>query len=169
VAVFSATGIINRNDLKKLNWDILWLMAGGIALGMGLEESGLARHVVEALPLSGWAPAGVVLAAAALTLLMANIMSHTATANLLLPLFMTAGAALPGLEGLGGTRTLILAATFAASLGMCLPISTPPNAIAHGTGAVETRHLLKTGAVIGLVGLAGVFGMLTVLKAVGFL
>ena len=45
VAVFSATSIITKQDLKGISWDVLWLVSGGIALGMALEQSGLAKHV----------------------------------------------------------------------------------------------------------------------------
>ena len=48
---------------------------------------------------------------------------------------------------------LIIAVTMAASLGMSLPISTPPNAMAHATGMIESKHLTQNGLVIGAIGL----------------
>ena len=51
VAIFSATGIINTNDLKGISWDVLWLVSGGIALGLALDKSGLATRVIASIPL----------------------------------------------------------------------------------------------------------------------
>ena len=46
VAVFSATGIISKSDLQRVSWDVLWLVSGGIALGLALDKSGLAARVI---------------------------------------------------------------------------------------------------------------------------
>lgn len=169
VAVFTATRIITAQDLKRVQWDILWLMAGGIALGLGLEKSGLARHIVENVPFSGLSPLTVVFLATVVTLLMANFMSHTATANLLLPIFAALAVSFPSLTGLGGERMLLLGATFSASLGMSLAISTPPNAIAYGSGEIRAGDMLKTGAALGGIGLGMTYVMLFILNRIGFL
>ncbi|WP_062261015.1 SLC13 family permease [Endozoicomonas arenosclerae] len=50
VIVFSLTGIIDTKDIKQINWDVLWLIAGGIALGYALEQSGPARAIVNMIP-----------------------------------------------------------------------------------------------------------------------
>jgi len=167
VAVFVCTRIITREDLKTISWDVLWLVSGGIALGMALEKTGLAERMVTSIPFATFAPAMVVLAATLLTLAMANFMSHTATANLLLPLMAALAPRLSGLDGIGGPVGLLLAVTFAASLGMSLPISTPPNALASATGLVETRDMARLGVIIGLSGLALTIGMLFILKCIG--
>lgn len=169
VAVFSCTSIITTADLKTISWDVLWLLSGGIALGIGLEKTGLAVRVVGAIPFDAFAPFVVLAAAMILTLLMANFMSHTATANLLLPIMAAMASGLSGLEGLGGAVGLILAVTFAASLGMSLPISTPPNALASATGMVETPDMAKVGVIVGVLGLILTVGMLWCLRIVGML
>lgn len=168
VAVFVCTGIVTKEDLKTVSWDVLWLVSGGIALGLALERTGLASRLVASIPFSSFAPFIVLLAASLLTLTMANFMSHTATANLLLPLMAALAGGLTGLEAFGGAVGLMLAVTFAASLGMTLPISTPPNALASATGMVETRDMAKTGLVIGLVGLVMTFAMLWLMQLMGF-
>jgi len=91
---------------------------------------------------------------------MANFMSHTATANLLLPLMAAAATGMSGLDSVGGPVGLLVAVTFAASLGMSLPISTPPNALASATGMVTTREMAKTGVIIGFAGLGLCFACL---------
>jgi sodium-dependent dicarboxylate transporter 2/3/5 len=62
-----------------------------------------------------------------------------------------------------------LIVTFAASLGMSLPISTPPNALAHATGNVQTNHMAKVGVVLGVVGVALSFVMVWILNIVGYI
>jgi sodium-dependent dicarboxylate transporter 2/3/5 len=169
VAIFSITGIINKEDLKKISWDVLWLVSGGIALGLALDKTGLAKLVVGSIPFDTFSPYIVLLGAAALCLLMANFMSHTATANLLMPIMAALGTSMTSLTPLGGEMTLILIVTFAASLGMSLPISTPPNALAHATGNVQTNHMAKVGVVLGVVGVALSFVMVWILNIVGYI
>ena len=56
VAVFSSLGIINKSDLKNISWDVLWLVSGGIALGLGLEVSGLAERLINVIPFGSLSP-----------------------------------------------------------------------------------------------------------------
>ncbi|MCP4956658.1 SLC13 family permease [Photobacterium aquimaris] len=167
VAIFSLTGIINKEDLKKISWDVLWLVSGGIALGLALDKTGLAKLMVHSIPFDAFSPYVVLLGAAMLCLLMANFMSHTATANLLMPIMAALGTSMVSLTPLGGEVTLILVVTFAASLGMSLPISTPPNALAHATGHVESNQMARVGIVVGVVGVALSFVMIWGLQLIG--
>ncbi|QIL86478.1 SLC13/DASS family transporter [Vibrio sp. HDW18] len=167
VAVFSVTGIIGKEDLKMISWDVLWLVSGGIALGLALDKTGLAELVVQSIPFDHYSPYIVILAASLLCLLMANFMSHTATANLLMPIMAALGASMTSLTPLGGEVTLILVVTFAASLGMSLPISTPPNALAHATGNVQSQQMAKVGVILGVIGVLMSFVMVWILNMVG--
>ena len=169
VAIFSITGIINREDLKKISWDVLWLVSGGIALGLALDKTGLAQLVVGSIPFAQFSPYIVLVGAASLCLLMANFMSHTATANLLMPIMAALGTSMTSLTPLGGEVTLILVVTFAASLGMSLPISTPPNALAHATGHLQSSHMAKVGVILGVGGTLLSFVMVWILNLTGFL
>ncbi len=167
VAVFSVTGIINKEDLKKISWDVLWLVSGGIALGLALDKTGLAQLMVNSIPFDQFSPYVVLFGAAFLCLMMANFMSHTATANLLMPIMAALGASMASLVPLGGEVTLILVVTFAASLGMSLPISTPPNALAHATGHVQSNQMARVGVILGVVGVLLSFVMVWLLHVLG--
>ena len=169
VGVFSAFNIITKEDLKKISWDVLWLVSGGIALGLGLDKSGLALHVVESIPFGNFSPVVILVSCSLLTLAMANFMSHTATANLLMPIFAALGVSVASLTDMGGIGTLILVSAFAASLGMSLPISTPPNALAHSTGFVNTNDMAKVGVILGIIGVALSFVLIYILRLVNFL
>jgi len=169
VAVFSMFKIITKEDLKKISWDVLWLVSGGIALGVALDKSGLAKNAIDAIPFAGLHPLILIAGASLLCLAMANFMSHTATANLLLPLVAALGASMHGLLPFGGEVVLILAVTFAASLGMSLPISTPPNALAYASGHVQTKQMAKVGVVLGIIGLLVTYIMLYILNQIAFI
>jgi sodium-dependent dicarboxylate transporter 2/3/5 len=86
--------------------------------------------------------------------LLANFISHTATANLLIPILALAGmSAAQNLEPFGGVSTLLIGVALGSSLSMVLPISTPPNALAHSTGFIEQKDMIKVGVIMGVIGL----------------
>lgn len=55
------------------------------------------------------------------------------------------------LGSIGGTSTIIIGIALAASSAMCLPISTPPNAIAYSTGLIKQNDMLKAGLTMGII------------------
>lgn len=168
VAVFLSAGIIGKEDLKGMSWDVLWLVAGGIALGLALEKSGLAERLVALIPFSDWSAWTVLIVSTFAGLVMANFMSNTGTANLLLPIIAAMGASGLLLDSVGGTAGLILGVTLSVSLGMALPISTPPNALAHATGEINTRDMARAGIAVGLIGLVIALVLIGILNLVGF-
>lgn len=88
---------------------------------------------------------------------MANFMSNTATANLLMPIAAAIGATMNSLSDVGGLQGLLVVVAFSASLGMILPVSTPPNSLAYSTGLIQSKDMAKTGLIIGVIGLAIVY------------
>lgn len=168
VAVFSATKIITAEDLKLISWEVLWLVAGGIALGQALEDSGLAARLVDQIPFHIFSPLLVVGLATFVAVFMATLMSNTATANLLLPMIAALGMGMTGLGLLGGQAMLIVVVTLSCSLAMALPVSTPPNAMAHATGVIQTEDMFKSGFIIGAVGLMLAYVLMFVLHGIGF-
>jgi solute carrier family 13 (sodium-dependent dicarboxylate transporter), member 2/3/5 len=141
---FTATGLLNRTDFNTLEWHILVLIAGGIALGAGMQVTGLDRLVVGAVPTAGF----FVLAPLAIaTVLLSTFMSNTAAANLLLPV----GVALAATGAGPGALEAGIAIALSASVAMALPVSTPPNAIAFAYGELETRDLAITGSIVSVI------------------
>ena len=168
VVVFSMTGIINVKDIRQINWEVLWLIAGGIALGYGLEQSGLTRTVVSSIPLNSLGVLPVLFLLSAIAMVMATFMSNTATANLLMPIAVSIASALPGLQALGGLSLIVICVALSASMGMSLPISTPPNALAYSTGMVASGDFIKTGKYISTVGVFQIFAVVVCLGMVGY-
>lgn len=144
VVALLATQVMGADDIKRLQWPVLWLVAGGIALGSGIATSGLDVWLIglvawEALPLSL-----LMLLLVGVSLGLSTVISNSAAANLLVPLTLSLAIGLP----IDPTAVGVMVA-IACALGIALPISTPPNAIAYATGEVSTREMMISGIVIG--------------------
>lgn len=170
VAVFCVTGVITKRDLEEINWSVLWMVAGGFALGVALNESGLAQHLISAIPFNTWSPFLMIIGSGLLCWAMANFISHTATAALLVPILAIAGTSMrESLAVVGGVPTLLIGVALGSSLAMILPISTPPNALAHATGLIQQKDMEKVGIVMGVIGLVLGYSMLIFLGSMGIL
>ncbi len=154
MGVFAITGVITASDLQKINWSVIWMVAGGFALGLGLKESGLADVAIESIPFGQWSPLVIILISSLICYLLSNFISNTATAALLVPILATVCSGMGDALKAGGSAIVLIGVAIAASSAMCLPISTPPNAIAHSTGLVKQREMLKIGIIVGVVSLA---------------
>lgn len=151
-AIFVATGVFSKNDFKEINWDVLWMVAGGLALGTALMKTGLAQVLVDTIPFASMPALVVIIVSGIVGYAIANFLSHTSAANLLLPILATVATAVD-LSAFGGSAALLIGLAISTSVAMILPISTPPNAIASSTGLVETKDMAKMGVIMGLVGL----------------
>lgn len=170
VGVFAITGVLTKRDLEEINWSVLWMVAGGFALGVGLQETGLAQTLINAIPFGSWPAVIMVVGSGLICYAMANFISHTATAALLVPILAVVGISVSGnLEPLGGVSTLLIGVAIGSSLGMVLPISTPPNAIAHSTGMIEQKDMARTGLIMGCFGLVIGYVMLIFLGSNGLI
>lgn len=145
-AFLTCTGLLDRDDLNSLEWDVLILMWGGLVLSQGMMLSGLAAWL-GGLSWESLDPAGRTAAVAALGIFLSLFMSNTASAGLMIPLAIAAGG--PGRE----ISSAFLAAT-ATSLAVALPISTPPNAMAFACGGLRSSDMMKPGLVLTLGGFA---------------
>lgn len=168
-AIFCITGVLDKNDLKNMSWDVLWLVAGGFALGVGLKDSGLASHIVSSIPFDTWSPIMVFIGSGLVCYLMATFMSHTATANLLMPILGALAVGMKdSIEPYGGAVTMLIGVAIASSLAMALPISTPPNALAHSTGFIEQKDMARIGVSVGIIGVALGYVLLLLVGGTGF-
>ena len=152
IAVFSVTGVIDKHDLEEINWSVIWMVAGGFALGMSINDSGLAERVVSTIPFGSLSPVVLLIVSGLICYTLSNFISNTATAALLIPILVVVGAGMGDkLDGIGGMPTLLIGIAVAASAAMVLPISTPPNALAHSTGLVKQSEMMKIGIIVGLI------------------
>ena len=153
VGVFCITGIITKDDLKDINWSVLWMVAGGFALGLAMTNTGLAEHLVTSIPFGEWLPMVVILVAGFIGYFISNFISNTAAASLIVPILCAVAVGMGDtLDPVGGAKTLVIGAVLCTSLAMLFPISTPPNALAHSTGLVTTKDMTKVGILVGVIG-----------------
>ena len=174
LGVLTCTGIFTKEDIKEINWTVLWLVAGGFALGTALQGTGLAEVLIEAIPFGSMSVVVVLIIAGLVCYFLSNFISNSATASLLIPILIVVaeGMADPSAANnasfmaLGGSQAMIIFIATCASIAMLFPISTPPNAIASSTGLVETKDMIKVGGIIGVIGL--VFGFFWLTKIFPF-
>ncbi|MBQ0113408.1 MAG: SLC13/DASS family transporter [Bacteroidales bacterium] len=150
--VFALTGVVDRRDLEEINWSVIWMVAGGFALGYGLNASGLAENAVNSIPFGSWSPIVIMLISGLVCYLLSNFISNSATAALLMPILaVVCGAMGDKLGAIGGTPSILIGVAIAASGAMILPISTPPNALAFSTDLVKQKDMAKMGIIMGIL------------------
>jgi sodium-dependent dicarboxylate transporter 2/3/5 len=138
----AAPPVLPWRDAVRIDWGVILLFGGGISLGAQLEETGLAsamsRGIVEA---TGAADVWTLCAAACFaTILLSEIASNTAAANMLVPIVIALAREL-GVSPIAPA----LAVGLGASVGFMLPIATGPNALAYATGRIPQRAMMKAG------------------------
>jgi sodium-dependent dicarboxylate transporter 2/3/5 len=144
IVIFTMTGVLDANDVRGLPWDTLLLVAGGLSLGLALQETGILNHYAQQIVAINLDPLALLCIFAFATMLFSNIMSHTATSTVLIPLGMTI---LPEYR-----REIALIIGLASSTALFLPVSTPPNAIVYSTGMLDQKDFRIGGGLIGVLG-----------------
>ncbi|MFM1904365.1 MAG: hypothetical protein RLZZ440_2265 [Planctomycetota bacterium] len=147
----------------RIDWGIVLLYGGGMALGTLCFSTGLAGAIGESIqglvPAGPWGGPVLVLLAAVVAVVTSEFTSNTASANIVVPVAIALAAAT-------GADSVIaaLAATFAASLGFMMPVSTPCNAIVYGSGRIPLRSMMAAGILLDLAGVAVITGAMLLLS-----
>lgn len=141
-----------KDAIAGVEWGTLLLFGGGLALGGMMYSTGLSKWIGDQIiMLMGGNPSELVLVAVfcVMSLLLAELTSHTAATNMIGPLAIGAAVA-------GGFSPIPVAVGVAlsASLGFMLPVSTPPNAIVYASGYVPITKMIKSGVIIDFIGIA---------------
>lgn len=152
--LFPVFGILNEKDINSLDWSVLLLIAGGIGIGVGFQQSGMKFWFSEFLKpiIKPEYSVSVLFLLCVLALLLSTFMSNTAATNLLVPFaFPLSTIVLP--ESNVYLLEVCLGIALSASLAMSLPVSTPPNAIAYSVGGFKIKDIIQAGLPIGILGL----------------
>ncbi|MEZ5426985.1 MAG: DASS family sodium-coupled anion symporter [Pyrinomonadaceae bacterium] len=151
---------ITWNEAVKIDWGVILLYGGGFALGVLSFKTGLAeeigRSLTALLPLSGGF--GLLVASVIVAVLISETTSNTASANMVVPVVIAiaqAQGADPFIPALG--------ATFGASLGFMLPVSTPCNAIVYGSGYIPLMKMVRYGILLDIFGAIVIIALLSLL------
>jgi sodium-dependent dicarboxylate transporter 2/3/5 len=147
-------------EAVKIDWWIVFLYGGGIALGTLAFKTGLADALGRALTglLGVRSQLGLVALSTALAALLSETTSNTAAANMVVPVviaFARSAQIDPVLPA--------LAATLGASLGFMLPVSTPCNAIVYGTGRIPLPRMMRHGVLLDVAGIVLIVAVVTLL------
>ncbi|MBI5832613.1 MAG: DASS family sodium-coupled anion symporter [Armatimonadetes bacterium] len=138
--VFTTLCIIDADDVNTLEWNVLILIAGGIALSTGLHSTGLDKWLITHMALDGRSPAVVVAIFGVFMFVISSFMSHTVAVNLLLPVALGVSTVSP--LWMGFVLPLI------SAMSITFPVSTPPNTLAYSTGEVTTADMAKIGGLV---------------------
>ncbi|MCS4535554.1 DASS family sodium-coupled anion symporter [Corynebacterium sp. HS2168-gen11] len=146
--------LMDWETANDIPWDVLLLFGGGLALSKMFSESGLSLWIGELAKGFGSLPIFLLIfAIAALVLILTEFTSNTATAATFLPIM--AGVAIGiGLTATGDQNVLLLTIPVAlsATCAFMLPVATPPNAIAYGSGYVKIGDMIKGGVWLNVIG-----------------
>ena len=168
--VFSLTGVITKYDLEEINWSVIWMVAGGFALGYALNGSGLADEAVKSIPFGSWSPLVILVISGLVCYGLSNVISNSATAALLMPILTAICVGMgDSLASIGGTPTVLIGIAIAASSAMILPISTPPNALAFSTNLVSQKDMMKVGIIVGIISMVLGYALLYMLGMAHFI
>jgi len=148
VVLLTGSGSLKFNEfVEKTNWGILILFGGGLTLGVVLQSSGtsawLANQISVQLPVhNSWLLLFVI---CLFVIFLTELVSNTASAALLIPLFVSVAVEL-NLSEVGMAVMIALC----ASCAFMLPVATPPNAIVYSSACVPQRQMVRAGLVLNL-------------------
>jgi sodium-dependent dicarboxylate transporter 2/3/5 len=154
---------LNWSDAARIDWGTIILFGTGIIFGSLLAATGLAETIGTAASrnLNVTNVVAVTAFSAILAVLVSETTSNTASAAVVVPIVIPLCTAM-GLDPF----VPALAATFAASFGFMLPVSTPQNAIVYGSGAVPIIRMIRTGLVFDIAGALLIIGIVPVMVAI---
>lgn len=141
--------LIDWDDIQKMPWKILLLFGGGFALADAVETVGIINTVGHwVASIQGIDAYLLVTLLAAAGVLLSEIMGNVALATIYIPVAMGIGSSL-------GLSPILFAIPIAisTSFGFMLPIATPPNAIAYGSGYIHSKEMLKVGSLLNIFGI----------------
>jgi sodium-dependent dicarboxylate transporter 2/3/5 len=142
--------VLDATALPRLPWDIVVLFGGGFALAAAFQTSGLSEFLGGKLgSLLGGHPLTTLLVLATVICILSELASNTALAQVSMPVL----ASMAGSAGIHPLAVMVPAA-LACSCGFMLPVATPPNTIVYGTRRVRTIDMIRTGAVVDVIGIA---------------
>jgi solute carrier family 13 (sodium-dependent dicarboxylate transporter), member 2/3/5 len=152
-------------EALKIDWGIVLLYGGGLAMGALAFSTGLAEAMGKGI--TSWLPSQSTTALTIIFTLTAIVLSeatsNTAAANMIIPIAIAVSQA-------AGIRPIepALGATLGASMGFMMPVSTPPNAIVYSSGFIPITSMMKYGVVLDVIGFFVIVGLVLLLGPVIF-
>jgi len=145
VVMFSLRLVSWKEVESHVNWGVVLMYGGAIAVGKALTVTGAGIWLAQELLPSGLAGIALLALFALITLLMTESVSNAAAVAILLPVVIPFAVA-AGVEPV----TAAMAVGIIAGFAFILPMGTPPNAMIYGTGYVQLSCMLRYGALLSL-------------------
>lgn len=144
--------LLDWRDMKEMQWGILLLFGGGMALAEGMEKSGIVEQIGSYFEHHKISGAGLIFSLTLISMVLTELMSNVALVTIFVPVVF-------GIAEGAGINPIYLAmpVTFAASCAFMMPISTPPNAILFASGYIKMKEMVKTGFLLNLFSLIIIF------------
>ena len=150
-------------DAAAIDWGTIVLFGTGIIFGSLLADTGLAETIGTSVAdgLGFTSVLAITIFAVLLAIVVSETTSNTAAAAVVVPIVIPIAVA-------AGVNPFVpaLAATFAASFGFMLPVSTPQNAIVYGSGAVPITTMIRSGVTFDIAGAILIIALLPLMVAV---
>jgi sodium-dependent dicarboxylate transporter 2/3/5 len=156
---------ITWDEALKIDWGIVFLYGGGLAMGTLAFETGLAEALGRAI--TSWLPSpsvtSLTMIFTATAIVLSETTSNTAAANMIIPIAIAVAgtAGVPPIEP-------ALGATLGASMGFMMPVSTPPNAIVYSSGFIPITKMMRYGIMLDIVGFFVIVGSVLLLGPLVF-
>jgi sodium-dependent dicarboxylate transporter 2/3/5 len=143
-----STGLITwRYIHQKMHWSLIFLMGGGFALADGIKNSGMGELVADQLAaIAGLPRLSVLVLSSLMAMVVTQFTSNAAVANILLPIVASVAK-----KAEVHPMYLMMPVCLACSFAFCLPVSTPPNAIAAAPCNMRTFEMIKVASVIEVI------------------
>ena len=155
IAVFAIVLLVLFRTMKWkeienfADWGVLLLFGGGLVLSGVLSETGASAYLARLVEthLVNYGPFLLILGSVTLMIFLTEVASNTASAAILVPIFLVLG------QEIGHEPPFELAITvgIAASCAFMLPVATPPNALVFGTERIKLREMMKVGFVLNII------------------
>ncbi|MDG2957980.1 DASS family sodium-coupled anion symporter [Exercitatus varius] len=147
--LIAVAGVASWKQIQdNTEWGVLLLFGGGLTLSEVLKNSGASKIMADGIVFliqdGHFYLIGLIVAA--FIIFLTEFTSNTASAALLVPIFISIAQAL-GMPELG----LALIIGLGASCAFMLPVATPPNAIVFGIGVIKQNEMVKAGFVLNII------------------
>jgi len=142
VLIMFGLNLLDLKDLQSIQWELIFLVGGGILLGEAMIASGAASGISSAIAsMHGSTPTIVIIVVLSLiSLLLTNFISNSATAAILIPI------AIETAKILGMTPIpFVMAVALTATIAFITPVGVPSTALIYSTGIIPRSRLIKTG------------------------
>lgn len=148
-------GLLEWPDTEKLSWGVLLMFGGGLTLSVAFKEVGLLERLAQWLAVVNvGSSTAYLIMLCGIGLLLTALMSNLAMVTLFVPIVGVLAQA----NGMSPASWAI-PVTLAASCDFMFPMSTPPNAIAYGTGWVKAKDMFTIGIVVNVISFLLLVGM----------